>query len=121
MRFKPFEFCLALLCVLVLSSAACTSGAPVKILEHSISVQEFTADITQSVATVTGVARNMGSWSVEDCTISATFHGYDGTNLGTLSETRRRVEPGEIWDFKIELKGADAWKVARYTVAASCK
>ena len=84
-------------------------------------MQEFTADIPQSVATVSGVARNMGNWPVGSCTISVIYYNYEGVVLGTFSEKWQLLQPGEIWDFKIEMKGADAWKVARYTITSNCK
>jgi hypothetical protein len=102
-------------------AAGCAFGQPIQILDHSIAVQEFTADATESVAVVEGAARNMGNWPIENCTIDVTFYDYQGIKLGTYSELRPRLEAGEVWNFKVQLKGRDAWKVARYTISTACR
>ena len=92
-----------------------------QLLDQRISVQEFTADTTQSEAVVSGSARNMLNWPVESCLIKVTFYDYQGMVVGTGTKEHSRLEAGEVWDFQVQLKGADAWKVARYAIEASCK
>jgi len=100
---------------------ACAAGGNLQILEHSIVVNEFTADRSQSTATVTGRAQNTGDQPCEKCSITVTFYDYSGGTVATRSETREALQPGEIWSFKIELKGTGAWSVARYEIAAASK
>lgn len=97
--------------------AACNPGTAFQVVEHSITVSEYTADLTQSAATVKGVAKNTGNWPVEDWGVSVTFYDYQGNKLVVLSESPKHLEPGEAWEFKVELKGPDAWKVAKYDIA----
>jgi hypothetical protein len=112
---------LALLVCCSAMAVLCTSGSSLQILERSIKVQEFTADAAQSVATVQGVVRNAGGWPIEGCEVRVVFYDYQGTSLGTYPETRQRLEGGETWNFKVELKGSDAWKVASYTISTTCR
>jgi hypothetical protein len=96
---------------------ACSPGSHLQVLQHNITVNEFTADAAQSVATVTGIVKNQGIWPVQSCTVIADFYDYKGYKIGTYSDTLQRLEPGQTCDFKVELKGTEAWKVATYSVS----
>lgn len=121
MRSKLVIVALAILTLCSLTLVACSVGTPLRILERSITVQEFTADPEQSSATVKGIARNEGGWPIQECTISVSFFDYQGKNVGTHTELRQWLEAGETWDFSATLKGKDAWQVARYTLSTACK
>jgi len=109
------------LAVTCLLSASCASGPNLQVVEHSITVREFTADISQSTATVTGVAENTGDRPARSCNISVTFYDYLGGVVGAKEAIKEQVLPGENWTFTIELRGKEAWNVADYTISASSK
>jgi hypothetical protein len=107
---------LAIACLL---STSCASGPHLQIVEHSIAVREFTADTSQSTATVTGVAENVGDRPAKKCNISVTFYDYQGGVVGTKEAIKEQMSPGEIWNFTIEIKGKESWNVAGYKISAS--
>jgi len=104
------------LLIILLCLPACSPGNAVKIIKHEIVVAEFTADVSQSTATVEGQAQNMLVWPLDNCKICVTFYDYAGNSLGVFSDSIGRLEPGKVWNFRIALKGGDAWKVARYDI-----
>jgi hypothetical protein len=103
--------------ILVPCLNACSPVNGVRVVRHDIQVAEFTADVTQSAATVQGQAQNTLLWARDDCRICVTFYDYGGNSLGVFSDSIKRLEPGQVWNFRVELKGADAWKVARYDIS----
>lgn len=107
------------LCITVITSVACAGGNELQIVEHYIAVQEYTGDITQSSAVVSGTARNTGRWNINNCRVSASFYDNKGNVLGVRSDSKSLLSPGESWEFRIELKGKDAWYVARYSLSVS--
>ena len=84
-------------------------------------VQEYTGDATQSSAVVSGVAVNSGRWNIRDGMVSVSFYDYKGNVLGVNSDNKSSLGPGDSWSFKVELKGRDAWDVARYEIITSNK
>lgn len=100
---------------------ACSADSQIQVLQHNITINEFTADAAQSVATVKGVVQNQGIWPVQNCTVIADFYDYQGYKIGTCSESLQRIDPGQSADFKVEMKGSEAWKVAMYSVSVVCK
>ena len=115
-----YRACLVAL-MLLAGTTGCTAGTGFQVIEHNIVVSEYTADEAQSVAVVRGVARNTGAFPLEDCGVSVTFYDYEGNKLDVYSSSCRRLEPGENWNFNAELKGQDAWKVARYSLSTFSK
>jgi hypothetical protein len=108
----------SLLLIMLLYLPACSPASAVKIIKHEIVVTEFTADVSQSSATVEGQAQNILVWPIDNCKICVTFYDYAGNSLGVFSDSIGRLEPGKVWNFRIALKGGDAWKVARYDITA---
>jgi hypothetical protein len=100
---------------------ACSPDSQLQVLQHHITISEFTADATQSVATVKGVVKNQGMWPTQNCTVIADFYDYKGHKIGTHTAALQRLEPGQAGDFKVELKGSEAWKVATYSVSVVSK
>ncbi|MCX6007488.1 MAG: FxLYD domain-containing protein [Chloroflexi bacterium] len=100
---------------------ACSPESQLQVLQHNITINEFTADTAQSVATVKGVVKNQGIWPVQNCIVTADFYDYKGYKIGTYTDTLQRLDPGQACDFKVELKGTDAWKVATYKVSVVSK
>ena len=111
----------AVLGIMLMVTAGCISGNELQVHEHHIDVQEYTGDTTQSSATVSGVAVNTGRWTIRDGKVVVSFYDYKGNVLGILSDNKSLLGPGESWDFKVELKGRDAWNVARYEITTSNK
>jgi len=96
---------------------ACSPVNGVRVISHDIQVAEFTADVTQSAATVEGQAQNTLLWALNDCRICVTYYDYGGNSLGVFSDSIKRLDPGQVWNFKVALKGGDSWKVARYDIS----
>jgi hypothetical protein len=103
--------------ILLLCLPACSPVNAVKIIKHDIVVAEFTADVSQSTATVEGQAQNTFLWPLDNCKICVTFYDYTGNSLGIFSDSIERLEPGQVWNFSAVLTGGDAWKVARYDIS----
>lgn len=106
-----------LLLVLITCLHACSPVNAVRVIKHDIQVAEFTADVTQSAATVEGQAQNTLLWPLDECRICVTFYDYGGNSLGVFSDSIKRLEPGQVWNFRVALNGSDAWKVARYDIS----
>lgn len=118
----PLKFKACLVGLITLAGfSGCTGATGFQVIEHNIVVSEYTTDVTQSVAVVRGVAANTGSWPFEDVGVSVTFYDFAGNKLDVFSSTCKRLGPGENWNFSVELKGQQAWKVARYSLAAFSK
>ena len=107
--------------MLVSVAAGCTPGAGYRVIEHSIVISEYSDDEAQSVAEVRGVASNTGMWPLQNCGVTVTFYDYEGNKLDVSSSSCRELAPGEDWDFKIELRGRQAWSVARYSLSTFTK
>ncbi len=103
--------------VLLLVIPACGAVAALKVTKHNIMVTEYTADMSQSAAIVEGQAQNTLPWPLDKCKICVTFYDYEGKSLGVFSDSIERLDPGQVWNFRVGLKGGDAWKVARYDVS----
>ncbi len=112
---------LVMLAALVMIAPACAVTPSLQVVEHSIIVREFTGDITQSAATVKGVAINTGAWAITGCQIEVTYYDYIHNKIGTTTVSCDKLEAGEKWNFQTELKGANAWKVANYDITTSYK
>lgn len=110
-----------ILCILIMTAAACIAGNELQVREHHIVVQEYTGDTIQSSAVVSGVAVNTGRWNIRDGRVIVSFYDYKGNVLGVNSDNKSLLGPGESWGFKVELKGRDAWNVARYEITTSNK
>ena len=107
--------------VLLASITECTTGTGLQVIQRSIVVSEYTTDAEQSVAVVKGVATNTGAWPLEDCGVSVTFYDFEGNKLDICSSSCRRLEPGENWNFSVELKGQEAWQVGKYSISTFSK
>jgi hypothetical protein len=85
-----------------------------------MTVREFTGSLNkvESMATVTGTARNNGNSMIQDCVISVTFYDKEKNVVGVSNSSKQRMDPGEIWNFTVQLKGSDAWKVLSYEIEA---
>lgn len=112
--------CLAGL-MLLAGILGCAAGSGFQVIEHNIVVSEYSSDEAQSVAVVRGVARNTGAGPLEGWGVSVSFYDYEGNKLGVYSSSCKRLEPGENWNFTVELKGQEAWKVGKYSLETFSK
>ena len=115
---------LLLLVVLLLPPGmACSTGAGLEIISHQLTARQFTGDLnsTQSVAIVSGVAKNTGKAPVNSPVIEVTFYDDQKNIIGSASTSRGFLEPAEIWNFSVQLTSPDAWKARDYRVTASAK
>lgn len=92
------------------------STEQVILLEHALTVHEFTGAHPKSTAVITGKAENTGGSSLNNVVITAHFYNASGEEIATESATRENVEPYEMWNFTIQTTGPDAWKTKRYDI-----
>jgi hypothetical protein len=112
-------FTVALLWAFSLSS--CSSPAnPVADLaiNHNMTVQKFSGSNT-SIAVVSGSVTNNGAGAVSNLSINVTFSDQDGKTLDQATAVTSSLPPGGIWNFSVQSKGPDAWKIVNYKVTPS--
>jgi hypothetical protein len=95
------------------------SKVPIIVLSDQMSVHEFAGDVVQSIAVISGTARNDSSQTIESAYIQANYYDKQGNMLGSASAIIANLAPGAIWNFTIEFKGADSWKAATYDLSIS--
>jgi len=105
------------LCFSTFSLIACQSA--LQITQQRIEVNEFTIDPAQSYAAVSGVLENRGWFAAGNVLVAVNFYDSQGNKVGASSAMKERLEAGQVWDFKVVMRGEDAWKVARYELSAS--
>jgi hypothetical protein len=106
-----------ILCSLAL--IACSPRSALQVLEPQFEVSEFTANVAQSSAIVTGVVINRGWLPADNIVVTVHFYDGQGNMLGTYAGTHDRLQPDQVWNFKVEMKGQDAWKVVRYDLSVT--
>ncbi|MEJ2740001.1 MAG: FxLYD domain-containing protein [Dehalococcoidia bacterium] len=92
-----------------------------QIIDHRLTVHEFTGDNPKSTAVITGTAQNTGDTTINKAVLTANFYTKDGELLATESAVRDNLAPGEKWTFTIQTSSPDAWKVKRYEVFSGSK
>lgn len=121
---------IALTLVLLAGSFGCTkpgtrdgelSGGELKILNHSMTVHEFTGGAPQSSAVVIGRAQNVNNVTIRFAMIAVNFYDKNGKFIAKASAIRENLGPGEVWNFSVKTVGPDAWKIISYDIAASTK
>ena len=95
------------------------NSAPVTILTDQMSVHEYTGDVVQSIAVISGTARNDSSQTVDSPSIQADYYDKNGKLLGSASATTATLAPGATWNFTIQFQNADAWKAVTYNLTVS--
>ena len=114
---------LALILTLPIFSVACTEtkSEELQILSHNITVHKFSGDVLQSTAVVTGKAKNISNSPLESALITVNFYDKSDNLIATSSTTKHNLGTGEVWNFGVETKGPDAWKIANYDISGSTK
>jgi uncharacterized protein YcfL len=92
------------------------STEQIVILEHSLSIHQFTGDHPSSTAVISGRAENTSDQPFSKVVLAAHFLTAEGVIVATESATRENIAPYETWNFTIQTKGPDAWKTERYDV-----
>lgn len=91
---------------------ACSSRSSIIVVESNLSVTEFTADINQSTAIVSGVVTNQGIWPVQNFVVVADFYDYQGHKVATNTYLLQKLGPGQTQQIDIKISGREAWNVA---------
>jgi hypothetical protein len=112
---------LTLLVVSVGCAGSGTSGGELKILNHSMTVHEFTGAAPQSSAVVIGRAQNVSSVTINSAMIAVSFYDKNKNLIATASAVKQNLQPNEVWAFNVQTVGPDAWKIVSYDIAASTK
>jgi hypothetical protein len=89
-----------------------------QILSHRMTVQNFSKDQPSSVAVVSGTATNKGSQTIDMAVISVVFRDNTGKAIASGTATRQNLQAGETWDFSVQSRGTEAWKIHSYDIKA---
>ena len=101
----------------ILAGAACQQeSAPtskIEILDHSMIVQKFGQD-PDSIAVVTGTAKNVSGSIIQKAMIEATYYDDNGQVIGTSTSSIDNLGPGYTWNFTTQFTSPDAWKIVNH-------
>ncbi len=120
---KYWRWLICTVLLLVIVSGGCAGGGALQISNHELTVRQFTGDLnsTRSMAVVTGLAKNIGSVPLSDCNISVRYLDADRNLVGAASAYKQLLEPGETWNFTVQLTAPDAWKVRSYDISSASR
>jgi hypothetical protein len=127
MKFKRKNPVLALVVLLYFcllpgcSASDGTTSYTLKVLNHTMNSNTFSASSPESSATVTGMAQNTGSSLINIAIITVKFYDKDGNLVDSSSASRHSLTVGETWIFAVQSSGPDAWKITRYEISASAR
>jgi hypothetical protein len=109
--------------LLAVISWSCSGNSNLQIVSQGLTVRQFTGDLnsTKSMAVVTGSARNIGSTALHDCSINVRYFDADKNMIGVSSSYRQFMEPGEVWNFTVQLTAPDAWKARSYEISSTSR
>jgi hypothetical protein len=102
-----------LLSVLITGAACRQDTAPtakIEILNHSMTVQKFGQD-PDSVAVITGTAKNVSGNIIQKAMIEATYYDKNGQVIGTSTSSIDNLGAGYTWNFTTQFTSPDAWKI----------
>jgi len=118
-KFAHWPVCILLL--LVLLSAGCSTGSRLQIVSHDLTTRQFTGDLnsTSSMAVVTGIAKNVDTIPLRQCSITVRYFDADKNIIGVSSAQKQLLEPGEVWSFAVQLTSPDAWKTRSYDISST--
>jgi hypothetical protein len=98
----------------IITGAACQQDtAPtskIEILDHSMTVQKFGQD-PDSVAVITGTAKNTSGSIIQKAMIEATYYDKNGGVIGTSTSSIDNLGPDILWNFSTQFSSPDAWKI----------
>jgi hypothetical protein len=120
-KYGHWVACLSLL--LILMSVGCGGAAGMQIISHDLTVRQFTGNLnsTNSMAVVTGLAKNIDSIPVTECNITVRYFDADKNLIGIASSYKQLLEPGEVWSFTVQLTSPDAWKARSYEISGKSR
>jgi len=101
--------------------SSCTPVSSIEIVNSELTAREFTGDqnVKNSMAVLTGTARNTKDSSIRNCIITVTFYDTQKNSIGVVSTARESLGPGETWSFVVQLTSPDAWKARSYNINVS--
>jgi hypothetical protein len=117
------RYLLIVFAALSLMLLSCGSGSGFQVLKNELTVRQFPGNSpqTQSMAAITGNAANPGKSAVTNCVITVIFYDDAKNKLGVATATKDSLEPGEVWNFSVQITGPDAWKASTYEIIPSSK
>ena len=109
---------LALMIVpVILTGAACQQDtaptAKIEILDHNMTVQKFGVS-PDSVAVVTGTAKNTSGNIIPKAMIEATYFDENGKIIGTSTASIDNLGTDILWNFSTQFTSPDAWKIVSH-------
>jgi hypothetical protein len=117
---------LILIAIAVISLLSCAEKkvekeTEIQIIDHNLSMHNFTGDVLKSIATVNGRAKNISNTTIGTASITVNFYDKDGNRLNTTSTEKQNLGSGELWIFNVQFNSSDAWKTVRYDIAANAR
>lgn len=106
----PFLVIALVLCGSFACQQNTTPASKIEILNHSMTVQKFGVS-PDSVAVVTGTAKNTSGYIIEKGMIEATYFDENGNRIGTSTSSIDNLGPGILWNFTTQFTSPDAWKI----------
>ncbi len=109
--------------LLTVTAWSCSGNSGLQIVNHDLTIRQFTGDLNsiKSMAVVSGAARNISSAPLSDCTINVSYLDADRNLIGNSSAYRQYMEPGEVWNFTVQLTVPDAWKARSYEISGTAR
>lgn len=106
---------------MLLIQLACALSSNLLISNAELTAREFTnsANVKSSMAALTGMAKNNKDTPARNCLITVRFYDSNRNDLGVAMAARESLEPGETWNFTVQLTGPDAWKARSYDIRVS--
>ncbi|MGD0355870.1 MAG: FxLYD domain-containing protein [Dehalococcoidia bacterium] len=115
------QFFFLVLFLVFISWTACGSQGSLQIIDQQLTTRQFTGqtNAAQSLAAVTGTAKNISNRIISGCEIKVTFIDERKDIIGVASTTRGSLGAGEVWYFTVQLTNPDAWKARGYEIIAT--
>jgi predicted small lipoprotein YifL len=115
------QFFFLVLFLVFISCTACGSKGSLQIIDQQLTTRQFTGqtNAAQSLAAVTGTAKNISNSIISGCEIKVTFLDERKDIIGVASTTRESLGAGEVWYFTAQLTNPDAWKARSYEITST--
>jgi hypothetical protein len=109
--------------LLTVTAWSCSGNSGLQISNHDLTIRQFTGDLNsiKIMAVISGAARNISSAPLSDCTINVRYFDADRNLIGASSAYRQFLEPGEVWNFTVQLTAPDAWKARSYEIGSTAR
>ncbi len=123
LNFNRSLFLLVFISIFLITLIACGSSGSLQIVSQQLTTRQFTGQTNsaQSMAAVTGTAKNIDNRTINGCEIDVTFFDEQRNMIGAASTTRASLGVGEVWYFTVQLTNPDAWKARSYEITATSR